>query len=217
MTGWFKFFLRATPWYLKPFLMHTLPFWAPRARRTWPYAGAWTQRLGRQVVIGMKPPRLLKTSDRSIGARMFVEEKDMTVKMRHLVCHELTDACAAYLALPAWLNEGIAMTSVDRFLGKQTIRPDTLDHLRDRPPRCVPPTYRQLSRMNADDLALHTVRGYWLVNLLAAVDPGFLKQVFSNPGSINTIDIAMASLLKIPQDRLWQEIDQRILAQFSSR
>jgi hypothetical protein len=34
-------------------------------------------------VIGIKPPRLLEVSDKSIGVLMFIEEKDVKIKLSH--------------------------------------------------------------------------------------------------------------------------------------
>jgi hypothetical protein len=212
MTSWWKFFMEATPWPQKPFLFSSFPFWGLRASRTWPYAGAWTQRFGTRVVIGVKPPRLLAVSNKSVGELMYVEQKDMSVKMRHLICHELTHACAAHLRLPAWLNEGIAMLTVDRYLGARSIREDTLDLLREQPPRCEPPSYRQMVKLNARGLALHAVRGYWLVVLMEDIEPGFFKSVFTSMEQIRSIDSLMAKRLGIPEDRFWQQVDDHILS-----
>jgi hypothetical protein len=66
------------------------------------------------VAIGIKPPRLLEQSDRSIGVRMFVDEKDMKVNVQHVTCHELVHACSAHLELSTWLNEGIATVTTDQ-------------------------------------------------------------------------------------------------------
>jgi hypothetical protein len=44
-------------------------------------------------VIVLKLPRLLETSDKSVGLQMFMEEKDNTTVVRHVTCHELTHAC----------------------------------------------------------------------------------------------------------------------------
>ncbi len=89
MTSWLGFVFQSAPWHWRILLGATMPLWCFRARRTWPYSAAWTQRYGKRVAIGVKPPRLLEQSDRSIGVRMFAEEKDMKVNVQHVTCHEL--------------------------------------------------------------------------------------------------------------------------------
>ena len=63
MTSWLGFVFQSAPWPWRILLGATLPFWGFRARRTWPYSAAWTQRYGRRVAIGVKPPRLFGPSE----------------------------------------------------------------------------------------------------------------------------------------------------------
>ncbi|HET7376168.1 MAG TPA: hypothetical protein VFK30_05640, partial [Anaerolineae bacterium] len=183
MTSWLGFIFRSAPWSWRILLAVTLPFWGFRARQTWPYSAAWTQRYGQRVAIGVKPPRLLAQSDKRFGVRMFVEEQDMSVNVRRVTCHELTHACSAHLQLPAWLNEGLATITVDRFAGRRTILIETLDLIRDHQPKGQPPTYRELARLSGADFVYHAVRGYWLVGLIEERCPGFLKRKFSHERS----------------------------------
>lgn len=97
MTSWLGFVFQSAPLFWQMLLGMTMPFWGFRARRTWTYSAAWTQWYGRRVTIGVKPPRLLAQSDINIGARMFVEEKDMKVNVQHVTCHKLVHACSAHL------------------------------------------------------------------------------------------------------------------------
>lgn len=211
MTSWERFFFQSAPWHWRILLAISIPFWAPRAQRTWPYSAAWTQRYGRQVAIGIKPPRLLAVSDKRIGVRMFIEERDMKTKLRHLTCHELTHACSAHLKLPAWLNEGIAAVTVDRLLGKQTIRTDTLDLMRTFTPKGKPPGYRELSRLRGEAFVYHAVRGYWIVRYLEGQRPGLLKQLFSSSRSARTIEDEIAAGLGLETIDFWKVIDDRMV------
>ncbi len=213
MTSWWGFLFQSAPWSWRIMLALTLPLWYSRVRRTWPYSAAWTQRFGRRIAIGIKPPRLLELSDKSVGVHMFVEEKDTGTKVRHLTCHELTHACSAHLKLPAWLNEGLAALTVDRYLGKQTIRPDTLELVRGFTPKGRPPTYRELSRLSGEAIAYHAVRGYWLVRYLEEKRPGLLKRILSSPQVASAIEAQVAVELGLEPDSFWGEIDDRIVAQ----
>lgn len=213
MTSWLTFFFQSAPWSWRVMLAATVPFWAPRARRTWPYSAGWTQYYGRRVAIGVKPPWLLEQSDKSVGVHMFVEEPVTRTKIEHLVCHELTHACAAHLRLPPWLNEGLATVTVDRFLGKQTIRQDTLELLRDFQPKAAPPSYREMSRMGGSTLAYHAVRGYWLVCYLEDRFPGLVRRVLALNPTAREREIALELGLK-PQS-FWREIDNVLLSRKS--
>ncbi|NIS80861.1 MAG: hypothetical protein GTO14_11775 [Anaerolineales bacterium] len=212
MTSWLGFVFQSAPWPWRILLGATMPFWYFRVRRTWPYSAAWTQRYGRRVGIGVKPPRLIEQSDRSIGIRMFVEQKDMKVNVQHVTCHELVHACSAHLRLPMWLNEGIATVTTDRFAGKPTIRRETLEFIRDFMPKAAPPTYRELSRMGAEAIVYHGTRGYWLVRYLEQEHPGFLRDMFSQHRDAKTIERATVSKLGMEGERFWNEIDEVVVS-----
>src|SRR4030042_1987846 len=214
MTSWQEFFFQSAPWLWRILLAITFPFWYSRARRTWPYSAAWTLRVGGRVAIGIKPPRLLEVSDKSIGVLMFIEEKDVKIKLSHLTCHELTHACSVHLKLPAWLNEGIAAVTVDRLLEKQTIRSDSLELLRKFKTKEKPPTYQKLSRLDAEAIAYYGVLGYWFVKYLEDVRPGFLKQLFSSPPVSRIFDKVIAAELDIELDSLWSKVPEMIFVYF---
>lgn len=217
MTSWWGFFFQSASWFWRILLAATFPLWCFRARRTWPYSAAWTQRFGRRVAIGIKPPSLLEISDKRIGKLMYVEEKDAKTKIRHLTCHELTHACSAHLQLPAWLNEGLAQVTVDRFLEKQTIRTDTIELLRSYVPKGNPPTYAQLSRLNAEAIAYYAVLGYWLVQYLEELHPGFLKNLFSSSPDPRKYENEIAVQFGVELDGFWVEIPGMIVTHFETK
>ena len=217
MTSWLGFVFQSAPWPWRILLGATIPFWCFRARRTWPYSAAWTQRYGKRVAIGVKPPRLLEQSDRSIGVRMFVEEKDMKVNVQHVTCHELVHACSAHLKLPTWLNEGIATVTVDRFLERPTIRQETLEFMRGFLPKGAPPTYRELSRMGGEAIAYHGMRGYWLVRYLEEKSPGFLRRMFSLRQDSEAIEQGMIFELGMESGHFWSEIDDLVVDYFEEK
>ena len=217
MTSWWEFVFQSAPWPWQLLLVQSIPFWVGRVRRTWPYSGGWTQRYGRRVAIGVKTLSLLEHGDRSIGAHIFVEEKDMKEKVQHITCHELVHACSAHLKLPFWLNEGLAMVTVDRFLNKTTIKPETLELLRNYDPKASPPTYREVSRMDGKAIAYHSVRGYWLVRFLEEKHPGFIRRVFSLHMDARQIEGEMADLFAMQPARFWSLIDGLVAGHFESQ
>lgn len=217
MTTWKKFIFQSAPWPWKVMLAVNYPLWSGRVRRTWPYSAGWTQRYGRRIAIGIKPPRLLETSDKSVGEHMYMEEKDPDAKIRHLTCHELIHAASAHLRLPAWLNEGLAAVSVDRFMGKLTIREDSLDLVERTLPKAAPPSYRALSRMQGETLAYHAVRGYWIVRLLEEVHPGFLRGILGEPRAPREIERLVAERFGVPPGNLWGEIDGLVSHRFRKK
>jgi len=217
MTSWPGFVFRSAPWPWRILLGVTIPLWVFRVRRTWSYCAAWTQRFGRRITIGVKSPRLLARSDMRIGMRMFVEEEDMNVKLRHVTCHELVHACSAHLRLPMWLNEGIATVTVDRFLGKQTIRQETLALMRTFVPKIASPTYQKLSRMCLEVIAYQGIRGYWLVHYLEEEHPGLLRRIFAQGLKAKSIEREVVTALGMEPKSFWREIDHVVADHFEGK
>ena len=217
MISWAGFIFQSAPWSWRILLAITSPFWALRARRTWSISAAWTLRYGRRVAMGVKPPRLIAPGDRQSGVRMFVAEPDMSINVQRVTCHELTHACSAQLRLPAWLNEGIATVTVDRFACKQTILIETLDLIRDHQLKAPPPTYRALARMSGEDFVYHAVRGYWLIGLIEDRCPGFLKRKFSQGWQTATIEPEIAIELGMKPESFWQEVDAAVVDHFAGQ
>jgi len=121
------------------------------------------------------------------------------------------------LKLPAWLNEGLATVTVDRYLEKQTIRTDTLELVKSFTPKARPPTYRELARQSGKAFAYHAVRGYWLVQYLEEKRPGFLRRTFSSSRVAWTIEEEIAMELGIEPGGLWSKIDDMIVAHFEMK
>ncbi len=217
MTSWLGFIFQSAPWPWRILLGMTFPFWCFRARRAWLYSAGWTQRYGGRIAIGIKPPRLIETSHKRSGVSLFVEEKDKKVNVQHVACHELVHACSAHLALPMWLNEGIAVVTVDRFLGKQTIRAETLAQVRDHVPKAVPPDYRALSRMGMEAIAYHAGRSYWLVRYLEEKCPGLLRHILHQRRSPASIDQEIAAALGMEPGSFWMQIDAVMADYFANK
>lgn len=215
MTGPLRFYFRSAPWAWKVLLALGYPLWAARARRTWGYSAAWTQHYGRRSAIGIKPPRLWAHSDRTIGKRIYVEESDPRLKVRHLTCHELVQACTSQMALPAWMNEGLATLTVEKFMRSPVIRADTLDLLREVEIKGPPPGYRQMARLSKEEIAYQAVRSHWLVRYLEETRPGFVQRTIAARGQILAFDEAAARALGMAPERFWEEIDGVLIAYFA--
>jgi hypothetical protein len=195
----------------------TIPFWYSRIIKAWRYSAGWTQNYGKFTAIGVKPARLLEKSDISIGIRMYVEEKNPDINIRHVTCHELVHACSAHLHLPMWLNEGIAVVTTDRFLERPVLRADTLNYMKEYPHKKAPPTYRELSRMGGEAIAYQAIRGYWLVRYLEEKRPGLLKKLFAERAGSKTIEDSIVGELETSLESFWKEIDGIVTEYFMTK
>lgn len=172
MTAWRRFVLLSAPLPWRLLLAVSLPFWGPGVAKTWRHAGGWAQRYGDRYVIGVKPARLLRHVNPPGAERLFTTDPNVEHGVERVLCHELAHASLATRALPTWLREGIPLVAEDRYFGRPTLRPDTLDLLemsrgrRQRPAAAV--------------LVAHT-QAYWMTRYLEDEHPGLIKQLLAAP------------------------------------
>lgn len=214
MTSWQQFFINAPPLAYKLGLALSLPLWIWRARAMWPVAGGWTNRFGRRVAVGVKPPALLAQADRRIGKRLFVHVDDPQEKVRQITCHELTHAATAARKLPMWLNEGLATRAVDHLSGHPSIRTDTLQLITQRVSRSKPLKYRNLRIKDQEAIVYEYARGYWLTRLLDEMYPDSLAQCL-NQRSDRALEAIVAGAVGLAQDRLWLDLNPLLIERFS--
>jgi hypothetical protein len=214
MDSWKRFLFHSAPWPWRILLAGTMLFWMPRVKKIWRYAGGWAQRYGSRRAIGVKPPRLIEAAEGHMGRRIFVPRADTHEKIRQIACHELTHAFTAHLKLPAWLNEGLALVTVDRMMGKPTIQSETLRAL-DTPPRTgIPKGYRRLRRENEDGLVYHYVRAYWLTRYLMETEREALRDLLGRRCGRQAFELKLASRLAMNREEFWTKIDRLTVSHF---
>jgi len=214
MNSWPGFLFHSSPLSWRILLPLTLPFWTRRIARLWQVAGGWTQRYGRRLAVGVKPPRLLQATERSLGRRIFLPEESLEEKVRHVVCHEVTHAGTAHLQLPAWLNEGLAMVAVDLLAGKPTVRPETVAVLAASPLSSSRRKYPSFSAKVPENFIHCFVLGYWRVRFLEETRPGLLKKLLAQgrrPGNWLTEIVAACEL---EPGRDGADLDRAVLEHF---
>ena len=215
MTSWLRFLFHAPSWPYRILVAATLPLWYFRARKLWALAGGWHQQFGQRRAVGVKPPHLLKNADTRIGTRIFVQEDDLREKVRRNTCHELTHAFTSHLGLPMWLNEGLAMVTVDRFAGKPTVQPETIETLAQSPQDTSPGRYRELRGEDMDNLMFyHCVRGYWLTRYLEDTQPNLLKSLLRQKHSHGVLENKVAAAYEMELGGFWKGIDAILVSHF---
>jgi len=175
-----------TAW--RALLVVTRPIWSRSLAKSWRFSGGLSQHSGRRWVIGVQPMDLMGATDPGVQHRLFVPEDDMEQKVRHVVCHELAHAATASLQLPDWLDEGLAMLTVDRCLGKATVQPRTIDLLGHLP--------RRSERKHPVDVVLRQyAQAYWLTRYVDEERPEVLRKSLAatKPGKAQPLGKALAT------------------------
>jgi len=212
MTSWWRPTFHAAPWHWRFLLGVTLPLWGVRARRLWQVAGGWAQQYGRRRMVGVKPPRLIQLSDRSIGERIFVRQDDVNSKVQQIACHELVHAFTAHLRLPVWLHEGLAMVTVDRFLGRPTVKGETIAALAHSPGAASPGRYPRFTSQDPHAIVVLYVRGYWLTRYIEETRPGLLKSLLTRTIRHDELESHIASAFGMGREEFWRRIDGIVAA-----
>jgi hypothetical protein len=216
-AAWLRSLFHAAPWSWRIGMGITLPLWYFRAKKLWHVAAGWAVTFGKRRFIGIKPPQLIQLSDRSMGSRIFIRNDDLRAKAQETVCHELTHACASHLKLIPWLNEGLAMFTVDQYAGKPTVREDTLDILRESAGEPGITSYRKINLKDQAAVISSCVRGYWITRYLEEMQPGTLKQLLAQRLSHQEMEKRLASACGLSRDMFWSRVDGMVYAYFQSR
>jgi hypothetical protein len=214
MTSWPQFLFHAAPWHWRILLGLTVPSWHAKVKRLWTLAGGWQQQYGRRRAVGVKPPHIWRLADTSIGERIFVQEDSVEEKVRRTTCHELTHAFTAHLRLPMWLNEGLAMMTVDEFAGKPTVQPQTLATLTRSSEDTGPGRYRKVQQMSADALVYHTIRGYWLTRYIEDTQPNLLRGLLQQRQCHAKLENKVATAYGMGPAEFWRGINGVIVSHF---
>ena len=212
MQSLLHFVYHSAPWSWRVLLSATFPLWYFRQRRIWPYAGGYEQRYGRRVAVGVKPPRLMQPqlmqqANESVGVRIFVEAKEIEEKVERTACHELAHAFVGHLNLPAWLKEGHAMVTVDRYMGRPTVRPDTLEALARYSKKAAAAGYRKVSMQDPDAAVYLYTRGYWITRYLDDTQPELLRGLLRQRQRPGALEAEVAAALGMEREAFWREID----------
>ncbi len=199
MTAWLPFLFHAAPWLWKAYLALVLPMITWRASEVWAFSGGWSLSFGNRRVVGIKPERLIRAGDASLGEQIYAPGLSAGEKVQAITCHELTHAFTAHLRLPFWLNEGLAMLAMEYYLEQRIVREDTRERL-TRPPAHKP--MREKRQALVDLYA----RGYWLARYLDENHPDLLHSLLAERMGHKALKAKVAAAFGVKNEHFWDEI-----------
>ncbi len=115
-----------------------------------------------------------------------------------------------------WLNEGVAMVSVDRYFGKQTVKNSTLKIAAGVWAKHRDGAYPDFSRMKHEEVVYHYARGYCFARFLQQCHPDLLQEIMSVRQRQHSLEKRLASVLGCSHGSLWQTIDNSLLLHFGN-
>lgn len=214
LTTWPRCVFQGAPFGSQILLGLTLPMWYKEFKTRWLYSGGWSLQYGVRQVVGIKAPRLIVQTPDPIGTSIFVAFENNR-KVLSITCHELTHAFSSHLRLPSWMHEGLAMISVDRCLGEQTVRQDTLQFLRNCTQTRDSIERIDLNKQSQDEIVLHYLRGYWLTRYLVDTQPELFNELLNVHYDRRELERSITEVLGIKQDEFWWEVDQLVIARYN--
>jgi hypothetical protein len=214
MTSWLRFVLHSASWPRRVYLTLMLPLVALQVGRVWKYAGGWNLPLKEGPAVGVKPPSLIQQADRSAGDQLFIREADIREKVEHLTCHELTHAFTCHLALPSWLNEGLAMVAVDRYFGRPTVRPETLEILSRASDETGAGAPDKLPKGDPEALVELYIRAYWVTRYIQETQPVLLRAILSECYDLHVLEAKLAGAYDIEPREFWTEMNRLVTSHY---
>lgn len=215
LSSWPRCVFLGAPFRSQLMLGLTIPLWYIEFKKRWLYSGGWSQGYGERQVVGIKSPRLIAEIPEPLGESIFIKEDDLNQKVLSIVCHELTHACSSHLQLPTWLNEGLAMVSAEKCLGKPTILQDTLQLLNRGDINEGTTGELKLKSQTRDEVIHLYVCAYWLTRYLADNYPDLVTALLKEKLGQHKIEALIASVLEIPQERFWRELSRRVYQSYN--
>ena len=191
-----------------------LSFWA--THRSWSASPGYTSRYSYRLVIGIKPPRLLELGNNEISQRIFISSQPIEQRVYGTCCHEMAHAFTMHKRQPTWFREGVAMVTSDQFVGKTTIRSDTLEVLAsslDKKLRFHPIAQRP------EDSVLLFARGYWRTRYLLEAQPGLYQFLLHSSLKPRQFEMHIANAFQMDAKTFWKEnrIDRLLLQYYQGQ
>ena len=214
MTSWPEFIFASAPWPWKVVLAVTLPLWAFRAKKIWLLAGGWEQSYGPSQAVGVKPPHLIQSADKSLGDRIFIRGANAEETVQRITCHELTHAFCSHLKLPIWLKEGLAMVMVDKFSEGPTVRYETITALERSPDEQEPRERKKMNVGDEDALIDLYARGYWQTRYIEETQPQLLKILLSRRYPQHELESLIAAAYGKGSEGFWGEMNKAMVSHF---
>lgn len=168
MEDFSSFLWQSTPFAYKPLLLLNYLLAKKQYQELWKVAGGFAKQYGSRHVIGIKEKYLIKLEGNEASKDLFVIETSIEDKIANILCHEMTHAATQNQKLPMWLHEGIALIAVDKLLGKDTVKKESIQLFKD---------YYDAEK--EDDMLKFYITGYWITKYLAEAQPEQLKKILN--------------------------------------
>jgi hypothetical protein len=196
-------------------LLLTLPFWYFKIRRKWKkWMGVSnTNHVVKKILV--KPIISYSKLDYGFSELLFYNENDPEIKFKSVLCQELLYLFSSYLNIPSWLNYGISLVTINKYIGKKIIRTDTINILREY--HIKEKNINNIRDIDDKKIAYNYAKGYWTVRYLEKNYPGFLKESFKKKDLDIEKEIAEKIGISTDKESFWSELDEFLYNYFKDK
>ena len=106
------------------------------------------------------------------------------------------------------------MVTVDRYMGKPTVKHETLETLEMLEALAGTAGYRKVSMQDQDAAVYLYTRGYWITRYLEDTQPELLRSLLQRRQSQSALETEVAAALGMEREAFWSEIDGMVIAHF---
>ncbi len=193
------------------------PYWYINMRKR---LASWTNFIIKEKNVEnilVKPMEIYKNTNHITGEMIFKKYKNKEKNFRMRVCSALITTYISSLNLSIWLNQGITLYTIDRYIGEKIVKEETINMLINNT------KYKKIYGTNSIDvddqtLLYNYVKGYWTINYLEENYPGFLKETFRK-SKVNLEKEIMnkLGLNTSSEEEFWIKLDNKLCDYFKDK
>ena len=159
-------------------------------------------------LVWMKPWDMIESDQVVFTATFF--DGDFTERennIEYITCHEIVHVNLKYLKLPQWLNEGLAMVTVDSYFGRNIIKESTINTL-----QALFLKKAAMKRKRGSETFIYSeyIPWYWITRFLIEEYPELIEDFIRNKQSDKNIEKKIADRLGIRRKVFWQELGELV-------
>lgn len=201
-----KFIFYTLPTYKKILLLLIFPIWYISTKKHLPRWGGITYKRDNINFIMAKPIEVYSNIESGIGKMVYKRIRKNETIYKISICLCIVDTFSSSFRLPLWIKEGIKIVTIEKIIGKQLVKNDSLFLLKEKTGQTI-----NCITINEKDndimLAYNYVKGYWTVRYLEENYPGFLKETFKEYKGEEIVE-QIRLKLGLNHESFWEKLDE---------
>ena len=211
-----KFYFVALSICKKIILCLIFPYWYISIRKRLIYSRSLIIKEKNVANILIKPIKVYDEITYAIGELILKKHKNIEKTFKMRLYSVIVTTSLSSLNLSIWLNQGVTLYTIDRYIGEKIVKEETINMLNDT-------KYKKIYGINSIDvddqtLAYNHVKGYWTINYLEENYPGFLKEILkSSKVNLEREIMSKIGLNTNSEEEFWIKLDNKLCDYFKDK